>query len=203
MRSELIYECQRWSADACDNENKCKDFDKYHFAKPFIIPKKNYLTKKVKEMLLKMEPDNCSLRPCGTDFSIAAIMARRGHEKEREKHERRLTRRRASADSLLPLGEYPFGIRFLPAAILTNPPLNPIHNKKRKESPTVRLNSRRKKKAFAEYAPKRLGPSPPKKKTRGHLKEKNYSTGETFLNFLNLDLNVSLERKAHNRWPRH
>ena len=59
-------------------------------------------------MLLKMEPDNCSLRPCGTDFSIAAIMARHGHEKEREKHERRLTRRRASADSLLPsLGKIP------------------------------------------------------------------------------------------------
>ncbi|KAK6631928.1 hypothetical protein RUM44_006958 [Polyplax serrata] len=53
-----------------------------------------------------MEPDNCSLRPCGTDFSIAAIMARRGHEKEREKHERRLTRRRASADSLLPLDKF-------------------------------------------------------------------------------------------------
>ncbi|KAK6623207.1 hypothetical protein RUM43_009059 [Polyplax serrata] len=33
-------------------------------------------------------------------------MARRGHEKEREKHERRLTRRRASADSLLPLDKF-------------------------------------------------------------------------------------------------
>lgn len=61
----------------------------------------------VGEMLLKMDPDNCSFRPCGTDFSIAAIMARHGHERERERerHERRLARRRASADNLIPLGK--------------------------------------------------------------------------------------------------
>lgn len=43
-------------------------------------------------MLLTMDAENYTLRPCGTDFSIAAIMARHGQERERR-------RRRASADN--------------------------------------------------------------------------------------------------------
>lgn len=39
-----------------------------------------------------MDADNYTLRPCGTDFSIAAIMARHGQERERR-------RRRASTDA--------------------------------------------------------------------------------------------------------
>jgi len=43
-------------------------------------------------MLLQIMDENCTLRPCATDFSIAAIMAR---------HDRRSHKQQ---DTLLPLG---------------------------------------------------------------------------------------------------
>jgi len=47
-------------------------------------------------MLLQTMDENCTLRPCATDFSIAAIMAR---------HDRRArTKQQDSADTLSPLG---------------------------------------------------------------------------------------------------
>lgn len=45
--------------------------------------------------------DDCSVRPCATDFSIAAIMARdRQERRERRRH------RDPREDTLTPLGEY-------------------------------------------------------------------------------------------------
>lgn len=47
-------------------------------------------------MLLQTMEENCTLRPCATDFSIAAIMAR---------HDRRArSKQQDSADTLSPLG---------------------------------------------------------------------------------------------------
>ena len=47
-------------------------------------------------MLVETMEDNCTLRPCATDFSIAAIMAR---------HDRRnRSKQQESADTLSPLG---------------------------------------------------------------------------------------------------